>query len=445
MVISFKGCYTVKPAEATSNDTLPLSELDQIGTIIHVPTIYFYQSTLNWLSPPHTITNTLRDSLSRALVPFYPLAGRLRSIAGGRLVLDCNAEGVLFFEAEYEAKLDNIDHLTQSPEYHCLFPSVDYNIPIHELPLMLVQLTRFKCGGISLSLTISHAVVDGPSALYFTSEWARLARGEPLGTVPFLERKVLQGGDPRPQTSPSLDNSEYNPLLVLPEQLDSVEEGKKENTVVTLNLSTTQVEKLKNMANDGKISDSGHAYTRYETVAGHIWRCACKARELKDEQPTAIAVWVDLRNRMNPPLPQGYLGNAILDVIARSHAGELMNKPLGYASRRIRQAINKVTDTYVKSTIEFLRNQHDLTRFQAIEGPLIGNPNVEVVSWLTLPIYGIDFGWGKESYMGLGAHDCDGDSIVLQNPIGDGSLMVLLCLQVAHMDAFKRHFYEDII
>ena len=92
----------------------------------------------------------------------------------------------------------------------------------------------------------------------------------------------------------------------------------------------------------GKICDSGRAYTRYETVAGHIWRCACKARELKDEQPTAIAVWVDSRNRMNPPLPRGYLGNAIVDVIATSHAGELMRNPLGYASRRIRQAIDKL-------------------------------------------------------------------------------------------------------
>jgi shikimate O-hydroxycinnamoyltransferase len=255
MVVSFKGCYTVKPAEATWNGPLHLSELDQIGTIIHVPTIYFYRSTLNWLSPPDTITNTLRDSLSRALVPFYPLAGRLRSIGGGRLELDCNAEGVLFFEAEYEAKLDTIfeaDHFTQSPEYHCLFPSVDYTVPIHELPLMLVQLTRFKCGGISLSLTISHVVVDGPSALYFTYEWARLARGEPLGTEPFLDRKVLRAGEPRPQTSPSLDNSVYNPLPVMPGQSDSAE-GKNENMVAMLNLSKTQVEKLKNMVNDGNV------------------------------------------------------------------------------------------------------------------------------------------------------------------------------------------------
>ena len=125
--------------------------------------------------------------------------------------------------------------------------------------------------------------------------------------------------------------------------------------------------------------------------------------------------------------------------------GELMNKPLGYASSMIRQAINKVTDTYVKSAIEFFRNLQDLVRFQAIEEPFFGNPNVEVVSWVTLPPYNLDFGWGNEIYMGPGAHDIDGNSFILQSPDGDGSLMVILCLQVAHMDAFKRHFYEDII
>jgi shikimate O-hydroxycinnamoyltransferase len=254
MAVSFKGCYIVKPAEATWNGPLPLSELDQIGTVTHVPTIYFYRPALNWLSPPDTIANTLKDSLSKALVPFYPLAGRLRSIGGGRLELDCNAEGILFFEAEYEAELDNIDHFSKSPEYHRLFPCVDYSAPIHELPIMLVQLTWFKCGGIALSLTISHAIVDGPSTLHFASEWARLARGEPLETAPFLDRKVLRAGDhPWPQTAPDLDNSEYNPLPVLLGQSDSVEEGKKEKAVVMLKLSKIQVGNLKNMANDGNL------------------------------------------------------------------------------------------------------------------------------------------------------------------------------------------------
>ena len=67
-----------------------------------------------------------------------------------------------------------------------------------------------------------------------------------------------------------------------------------------------------------------------------------------------------------------------------------------------------------------------------------------VVSWLSLPLYGLDFGWGKEVYMGPG--DVDGESsFLLPCPSGDWSLVVALCLQLVRMESFKKHFYEDII
>ncbi|KAL6292577.1 hypothetical protein ACE6H2_000719 [Prunus campanulata] len=154
---------------------------------------------------------------------------------------------------------------------------------------------------------------------------------------------------------------------------------------------------------------------------------------------------------MQPPLPQGYFGNATFYGVARSLAGDLVSKPLGYASSRIREAIEKVSNDYVLSAIDHFRNQPDLTRFQDLhalgiaEGAFHGNPYLEVVSWSTLPIYRLDFGWGKEIYMGSGAYDFDGESFLLPSPDGDGSMVLTLCLQVGHMDAFKKHFYEDII
>ncbi|KAI4335391.1 hypothetical protein L6164_014037 [Bauhinia variegata] len=449
MTVTFKGSSTVKPIEPTWIGHSPLSEWDQIGTITHVPTIYFYKPPYNLLSPDADIATTLKDSLSRVLVPFYPLAGRLKWIGNGRLQLDCNAKGVDFVEAESDFNLDDFGEFSPSPEYHYLIPFVDYSLPIQELPLVLVQLTRFKCGGISVSLTISHAVVDGPSALHFISEWARLARGEPLETMPFLDRTLLRAGEP-PAAPPCIDHSEFSHPPLLLGQSDNREERKKKTTVAMLRLSKTQVDKLRKIADESWERPKGRGYTRYETVTGHIWRGACKARGHKHEQPTALGVCVDSRNRMQPPLPKGYFGNATLDVIATSSSGELISKPLGYAASRIRSAIEKVTDEYVRSGIDFLKNQEDLTKFQDLHalgsdgGPFYGNPNLGVVSWLTLPIYGFDFGWGKEFYMGPGTHDFDGDSLILPNPNGDGSLSVALCLQVAHMDAFKRYFYEDI-
>ncbi|KAL6181053.1 hypothetical protein ACLB2K_047711 [Fragaria x ananassa] len=357
MVVKFKACEVVKPSKTTWKGSLTLSEWDQVGTITHCPTIYFYKSNPNWGTPQDAIPNSLKDSLARALVPFYPLAGRLRWIGGGRLELDCNAMGVQFVEAESDSKLEDFGDFSPSPEYNYLVPTVDYSLPIYELPLLLVQLTRFKCGGVSLSLTISHAVVDGPSALHFISEWARLARGEPLEVTPFLDGKVMQGRDdntPAAAKPPPLDHSEFDQPPLLLGQSDNVEERKKKTTVSMLRLGKDQLEKLKCMANDSYdlYNDSSSAgsttkrggYTRYETVSGHIWICACKARKHIVEQPTALGVCVDSRSQMQPPLPRGYFGNATFDVIATSHSGELVSKPLGYAASRIREAIEKVSN-----------------------------------------------------------------------------------------------------
>ncbi|ONI27326.1 hypothetical protein PRUPE_1G080100 [Prunus persica] len=415
MVVKIKGCYVLKPSTPTLQGSLALSESDQIDTISHVSIINFYRPDQNFVSQPDAIVNTLKDSLCRALVPFHPLAGRLRWIGGGHLELDCNGMGVQFIEAESDSKLDDL-------EYDYLIPTVDYTLPIHELPILL---------------TISHAVVDGQSTFHFISEWARLAKGEPIGVMPFLDRKAFQARTLPAGNTLGLDHSE-----------------KKKTTVAMLKLTKQQIEKLKRMANEGndyKNSGTKPAYTRYKTVAGHIWRCASKARVHRNEQPTAMGVCVDLRSRMQPPLPQGYFGNATFYGVARSLAGDLVSKPLGYASSRITEAIEKVSNYYVLSAIDHFRNQPNLTRFQALhalgiaEGDLYGNPNLEVVTWSTPPMYGLDFGWEKEMYMGSGTYDFDGESFLLPSPEGDGSMVLTLCLQVAHMDAFKKHFYEDII
>ncbi|XP_050226833.1 spermidine hydroxycinnamoyl transferase-like [Mercurialis annua] len=440
-----KSC-TVKPKEPTKTGSLPLSACDQVGTLTHVPTIYFYKPSPDWLMQSDAILTTLVDSLSRVLVPFHPLAGRLRFASNTRLELDCNDMGVEFREAESQSKLEDFGDLSQCLAYEYLIPNVDYTLPLHELPIMLAQLTKFQCGGVCLGLTICHVVADGQSALHFLSEWARIARGEPLGLAPFLDRNVLRVGDPLME-SPVFDHEEFQHPPLLVGESNTLEERKKKTTVALLNLNKEQVEKLKRKANEGE----SIGFSRYQTLTGHVWRCACKARGHKPEQTTAIGICVDSRKRMRPQLPDGYFGNATFDVIAISTAGELTSKPLGYASRKIKEAVEKMTNEYVTSAITFLKNQKDLTRFQDIhalnsaEGPFYGNPNLGVVSWLTLPMYGLDFGWGKEIFMGPGTQGCDGDSFLIPGHDGDGSLALAICLQVAHMDAFKKYFYEDII
>ncbi|KAK4265509.1 hypothetical protein QN277_026556 [Acacia crassicarpa] len=303
---------------------MALSEWDQTSCLTHVPSSFFFRPPNTWLSAPSAIVDTLKLSLSTALVPFYPLAGCLQWIGNGRLQLQCNAVGVRFIDAECDSSLDDLagdSYLSYQPSN--LFPSVDYSLPLQELPLCLVQLTTFKCGGIGIGITISHAVVDGAGAFYFIFEWARLARGKPLQPFPFLDRSVFRAGQPPlPMPPPSIDDYlQYKNWPLLLGQLDNSEEIKKKTTKAILRITKSQIEHLRKMANDKPMACG---FTWYEIICGHMWRTACKARGLKEEQPTSLIIVIDSRSRMRPQLPREYFGTATFDVIAQSVVGDLL-------------------------------------------------------------------------------------------------------------------------
>ncbi|KAL2481108.1 Spermidine hydroxycinnamoyl transferase [Abeliophyllum distichum] len=449
-MVTVKTTYNVKPAKPTPNEIMKLSEIDQIKPVIHVPTVYFYHPTTDFLYSD--ALRILKDSLSKVLVIFYPLAGRLHETGGGRLDLHCNGEGTILVEAESELKIQDfaLDDFLPNAAMRDLIPKIDYSAtPIQEQPLLLAQLTKFSCGGISLGLGNSHILMDGHTAVYFVNEWTNIARGETTRIIPFFDRTILQTEEP-PSLMKELSVL-FTPPPLLIGQSDNMEQRNKPTTVAVLKLSKQQIDKLKNKANeDTPYKNTIRSYTRYEAVAGHMWRCASKARRHGDEQLTTLHIPVDYRKRMQPPLPKGYFGNANLLQAATTTSGELLSKPLAYASSKIREAIEKVTDEFVRSYLALIKTLPDvsahrdvLTVGRTICG-FFGNPNMTITSWTSMPVYEADFGWGEVIHMGLGAIRLDGKSFISVGRDGDGSFTVAFCLQTEYMDTFKNLFYEDI-
>ncbi|KAJ3704760.1 hypothetical protein LUZ61_008465 [Rhynchospora tenuis] len=108
-----------------------LSNFDQVTPRAFSGFVNFYNKTetTNFFS-----IEVLKASLSKALVLFYPLAGRYIVGSDGRVVLDCNAEGCFFVRAQFERTFDNINfqpsqeleelcipsaQMTGSPFLHC--------------------------------------------------------------------------------------------------------------------------------------------------------------------------------------------------------------------------------------------------------------------------------------------------------------------------------------
>ncbi|KAF5183128.1 Spermidine hydroxycinnamoyl transferase, partial [Thalictrum thalictroides] len=417
VTVSINKSSTVKPNELTPDVKLWLSESDQIKPYTHAPTFYIYlpQNLDNYTSISSPF-ETLKRSLSHVLVPYYPLAGRLNSIGGGRFVLNCNGLGAEIFEAESQSEIKDLGDFCPTLETKKLLPFVDYTKDISELPLLLVQLTRFKCGGISIGVAISHIAVDGKGALGFISSWANFARGEKkLVVEPYHDRTIFYKGDPL--AKPRFDHHELkaSPTLIGHDTAD--EERNKECTNRLLKLSKIQVDKLKKLANDGKDATS-RPYSRYEAMAAHIWRCASKARKLQNEQLTSLRVGVDCRNRLKPSLPPGYYGNAVMVTSPVAHVGTLL-LGLGDACSIISECVRNFNEDYIKSAIDFLASQEDLTQWRTgfhidiKKGLFLGNPNITVTSWYGLPIYDADFGWGKPIFMGPAGLGFDGKCFLI--------------------------------
>lgn len=323
---------------------------------------------------------------------------------------------------------------------------MDCTLPINELPLLLVQVTKLKCGAVCLSTNTSHVIADGQSASHFLGEWARIARGEEISLPPVHDRSFLLNNNPISSFGFEFEfgfGFDQPPLLIGEENY--LNQKSKKTKMTNLKLTKPHLQKLKDLANK---NNTNRPYTRYETITAHMWRVACKARNHKPDQPTAVGICLDLRSRIDPPLPKGYFGDATLDVMATSRSGELIEKPLGYAAGLVRETIMKVSGEFVKRRIEFMEGEEDWSKFRegSEDGPFYGNPNIAVISWLGLTAYGLDFGWGKEVYMGLGEHEFDGDVLICpcQDDGEEGSLIVSLCLQAEYVEDFKKYFYEEV-
>lgn len=418
----------VRPAEETPRRSLWNSNVDLVVPRMHTPSVYFYRPSgaANFFDP-----QVMKEALSKVLVPFYPMAGRLRRDEDGRIEIDCNAEGVLFVEADTGSVIDDFGDFAPTLELRQLIPTVDYSGDIGSYSLLILQVTHFKCGGVSLGVGMQHHVADGASGLHFINTWSDMARGLDITIPPFIDRTLLRARDP-PQ--PAFHHIEYQP----PPQLKTPLPNTQNTNVCIFRITRDQLNTLKN-----KSKEDGNtiSYSSYVMLAGHVWRCACKARSLPADQDSKMYIATDGRSRLRPALPPGYFGNVIFTTTPVAVAGELMSKPLWYAASKIHNALARMDDEYLRSALDYLELQPDLTAL--VRGAhTFRCPNIGITSWTRLPIYDADFGWGRPIFMGPGGIALEGLAFALPSPTNDGSLSIAISLQEDHMKLFQKYLYE---
>ncbi|CAI0394632.1 unnamed protein product [Linum tenue] len=419
-----------------------LSNLDLVHGRIHLPLLFLYKRDPNSLASHDFFdARLLKEALSQALVPFHPLAGRLARDEKGRIEVDCNDEGVLFREAEApEIGLDEIDDFMPASELLKaellkLLPSVDYSRGISSYPLLLLQVTRFRCGGVSLGIGTHHSLVDGESAMSLINAWANTARGFPPVVSPFLDRTILRARNP---PAPKFHHSEYDPSPVLINGTPNRTENPTAMAVLTF--TPDQLNALRKQVNPNQYSKSKAGYSTYQILTAHIWRCVSRARGLADDQPTRLHMSVDGRSRLtNPPVPTGYFGNMIFHATPTAVAGELVSEPIVRTLERIRRAIDRMDDEYLRSAIDYLEDPIDPNGVMQVP-ETCRSPNLKIISWIRLPFEFTDFGWGRPTdYRPASLFEGKGNLLPWN---GDGSLSLAICLEADAMVSFQQLVHD---
>ncbi|TYI24355.1 hypothetical protein ES332_A06G228500v1 [Gossypium tomentosum] len=337
----------------------------------------------------------------------------------------------LFVEAETSSVLEDlIDNGAFTDNSH-LVPKVDYSGGISSYPLLVVQVTKFKCGGVCLGVAFQHTLGDGTSDIHFINSRADTARGVPPAIAPFNDRTLLRARVP---PTPKFHHLEYEPSP----PLKAAESDLKPSTVSTFKLTVDQLNALKAKA---AANSSGTKYSSYNILAAHIWRCVSKAMGQSDDQPTKMYCPVDARSKLNPPLPAGYFGNVIFIHALIAQAGDLNTESFLDTIKRIHEGLKKINDEYLRSALDYIETMSDLSTL--VRGShTFRCPNLIVNTWMLLPIYEADFGWGRPIHTGPGNVVHEGIVYILPTPINDGSLLLVARLQISHMSCFEKLLYE---
>ncbi|KAI3939679.1 hypothetical protein MKW92_030031 [Papaver armeniacum] len=374
--VEIKGEPTlVPPAEETPKGSYFLSNLD-IAPVM-VQTIYCFNQTLDCELDP---AQAIKDGLAKVLVYYYPFAGRLTMNQKQKFMIDCTGEGALFVEAEANCTLEEIDDFMK-PD------SVTLGKLYHDVggaqnpPLLVAQVTKFKCGGFVFGLSMNHIMFDGIGAMEFVNSWGEVTRGLPLSNPPYLDRTLLSARDPcKVEFNYGLEE-----IMDIPNSVSPLEEEMLINKSFAFH--PEKLEQLKKKAmQDGVLKKC----TTFETLTAFMWRAQTKSLGLHPDQQVRILFAVNARSKLNPPLPEGYFGNAVLLMSCQSSA-ELLDGPLSSTVLQIQETINSVTDEYVRSAIDFFEEQ---------KGKLVMKHTTFLSAWSRLAFHSVNFGWGVPFYSG---------------------------------------------
>ncbi|KAF8393067.1 hypothetical protein HHK36_021308 [Tetracentron sinense] len=463
--VSVTKTVSVYPKSLHPPTLLNLSNLDRQCPILMYLVFFYNPSHGNQNLSNGSLFHILKMSLEDTLSVWYPAAGRLTlNPSDGKLNLLCNNGGAVLVEAITQVKISELGDLSQYNDWYekLVFKPV-FNGNFSEMPLVVAQVTRFGCGGYAVGVGTSHSLFDGPSTFNFLCAWASKTNMKAHGDLelhePVHERGSLlvSYGHTQHRITEFCNNpntvtrvAAFDHLHQLIKQaatdqsLDSdwklkgckfseIGCSNQENYVLrTFHVSGAMIENLKR-----KISGRNNGgFSSFEVVAAHLWKARTKALRLRKERMVCLQFAVDTRNKMVPPLPKGFSGNAYVLASVTLTAGKLEEESHDAIIEKIKEAKKSVSNDYVSAYIKAL---------EVPQGTLPPLMELTMVSdWIRMPFHKVDFGHGEATYASPLVPPLPQVAYFMQNPNEIRGIDVRIGLLPQHHHAFSQYFLTNL-
>ncbi|KAH0641617.1 hypothetical protein KY289_032591 [Solanum tuberosum] len=418
----------VVPARVTPHETKRLSEIDDQGTIrFQIPILMFYKynSSMKGKDP----ANFIKDGLSKTLVFYYPLAGRLIEGPNKKLMVNCNSEGIMFIEADANVELDKLGDSIKPP---C--PYLDlllHNVPdsdgIIGCPLMLLQVTRFTCGGFAVGFRLNHTMMDAYGIKMFLNALSELIQGASTPSIlPVWQRHLLSA-----RSSPCITciHHEFDEQIESKIAWESIEDKLIQQSFF---FGNEEMEVIK------KQVSSNCKSTKFELLVAFLWKCRTIALDLPLEEIVRLTLLMNIRGKsLKFELPPGYYGNAFITPAVISKAGLLCSNPLTYAVELVKKVKDHLNEEYVKSMTDLMviKGRPEITKswnFLISDNRYAGFDE-------------FDFGWGNPIFGGVPkATSFISFGVSVKNDKGEKGVLIAISLPPLAMkklqDIYKMTF-----
>ncbi|KAF3340541.1 10-deacetylbaccatin III 10-O-acetyltransferase [Carex littledalei] len=396
----------VAPAASTPTGTLPLSSIDCTAAV------RILVDFISVFSHGEQAGVRIKEAFAKALVPYYPVAGRIAEPTPGVPVVDCTGEGIWYVEATANCSLEDVNYLERPlmMQKEDILPRPPSSVKFED-QILMAQITQFMCGGFAVGICSSHLVFDGQGIAQFLKAVGDMARGLPEPTVkPVWSRETIPNPPMVPHGGPPPSFTAFNFVTSV------------------IEISPDIINRIK----DKFTTETAKNCSTFDVITAMIFKSRVKAIKLANTSEVRLAFVANIRYLLHRvlPLSEGYYGNCIYLVGITKTSEEMNNSSLVDVITMVKDAKDDVSTKFV----DWMNGGSDMHYNVPLDyGTLM------ISDWSRVGLNEVDYGWGYPKHIFPYNDDMNivGSAIYLKPPIPkQGIRLMLRCVEEEHSTEF---------